>query len=419
MPAPTTHFRATPERRALYLSDVYFPRVNGVSTSIATFRRELPRHGWSVPLVAPSYAEGRGKAGAERGESGVVRIRGLKVPFDPEDRFVAARRFERASASIEAELVHVQTPFAAHRAGVRLARQRGLPVVETWHTDFEQYFEHYLPFVPGRFARSIARRLARRVAREVDHLIVPSQAIADRLAGQALATPFTVVPTGVSAAELGTGNGARFRAERGIAPGRKVAVHVGRVAHEKNLDFLLRVTAELAPRLPGFLLVIAGEGPALLELGRRTVELGIESNLMFLGYLDRKRELADAYCAGDCFVFSSLTETQGLVLLEAMALGVPVISLAAQGTVDLLAERRGALVPAHDVGEFASAVERVLLDSELARRLGSEGREHALGWSPERCAVAMATVYAGLVEKLRPRVAARASGVARSGGRGA
>jgi glycosyltransferase involved in cell wall biosynthesis len=337
-----------------------------------------------------------------------VRLRGLRVPFDPEDRFVAASRFERAGVAIEADLVHVQTPFAAHRAGVRLARLRGLPVVETWHTDFEQYFEHYLPLVPGSVARSVARRWARWVASEVDHLVVPSKVIAERFSGRRIRTPFTVVPTGVSAAELGPGDGARFRCEHGIAPGRRVAVHIGRVAHEKNLDFLLRVTAELAPRLPGFLLLIAGEGPALLELGRRTVELGIEPNVMFVGYLDRKRELADAYRAGDCFVFSSLTETQGLVLLEAMSLGVPVVSLEAQGTIDLLAARRGALVPRPEVGNFAAAVERLLLDPELARRLGREGRELALDWSPERCAGAMARTYEEVVARKRSRAAVEA-----------
>ena len=374
----------------LYVSDVYFPRVNGVSTSIGTVRRHLPSCGIDVPLVAPRY-------GGEKPERGVTRVEGVRVPFDPEDRFVGARRLERAGAALEFGLVHAQTPFAAHRAGVRLARARGVPLVETWHTDFEHYFEHYVRFVPKGFARATARRLARRVARDVDHLVVPSRAIADGLAAQGVTTPHSVVPTGVSSLELGSGDGLRFRAAHGIGVGRKVAVHVGRVAHEKNIGFLLDVVADLRQRLPEVLLVIAGEGPAKRDLERRVAERNLRANVLFVGYLDRAHGLADAYRAGDCFAFASLTETQGLVLLEAMSLGVPVVSLAAQGTLDLLSapgsETRGALVPRHDVADFSAALERVLRDDELAARLASEGRARAAEWSPERCAGRLAALY--------------------------
>ena len=144
----------------LYLSDVYFPRVNGVSTSIATFRRELELRGVAVPLLCPGYS-GRGEAGIARpAEARLVRLDGFRVPFDPEDRWVPARRFRAAESRLPAfDLVHVQTPFAAHRAGVDLARRRGVPVVETYHTYFEHYFEHYLPFLPAGLCRRLARRL--------------------------------------------------------------------------------------------------------------------------------------------------------------------------------------------------------------------------------------------------------------------
>jgi glycosyltransferase involved in cell wall biosynthesis len=376
--------------RALYLSDVYFPRVNGVSTSIATFRRELPALGIETVLVAPGY-------GGEPAEPGVVRVRGRAVPFDPEDRFVAPRALERAAEVERFALVHVQTPFSAHRAGTRLARRLGVPVVETWHTDFEGYFEHYLPLVPRGWARAVARRLARRVAREVDHLVVPSSAIAGRLAAQGIAAPATVVPTGVASGALGDGDGARFRAAHEIAADRPVAVHVGRVAHEKNLLFLLEVAAAVRRRVPDFLLVVAGEGPALPDLRRRVGELGLGSGVLFVGYLDRERELADAYRAGDCFVFASTTETQGLVLLEAMALGVPVVSVAASGTLDLLTPGCGALTPPAEVVPFATAVERVLADAGLRAVMSDAGRRHAAEWTPTAFARRLATLYFALL----------------------
>jgi 1,2-diacylglycerol 3-alpha-glucosyltransferase len=327
-----------------------------------------------------------------------VRRRGRRVPFDPEDRFVTPRALARAALDAPTcDLVHVQTPFSAHRAGVRVARRRRVPVVETWHTDFEGYFEHYLPLVPRSLARAVARRLARRIARDVDHLVVPSTAIASRLVGLGIRTPATVVPTGVASAALGPGDGARFRAAHGIAAERPVAMHIGRVAHEKNLLFLLDVTAQVRLEVPDFLLVIAGEGPALADLERRSRELGLDRNLLFVGYLERSGALADAYRAGDCFVFASLTETQGLVLLEAMSLGVPVVSLAAGGTLDLLTEGCGALVSPPSVVPFAAAVARVLASSSLRQQMAEAGRIHAAQWTPALFARRLATLYAAIV----------------------
>jgi len=377
--------------RVLYPTDVFLPRVNGVSTSIATFRRELAATGVDTHVICPRY-------GDEVAEAGVTRIEGRKVPLDPEDRFVRPRSFVAAATKLDFDLVHVQTPFAAHRAGVRLARSRGVPLVETWHTDFEHYFEHYLPLVPAPLARAVGRSIARRVGRAVDRLVVPSTAVDRALAASGVATPRIVLPTGLAAEDLGPGDGARFRAAHGIAPDRPVAVHVGRMAREKNVGFLLEVAARVRREIPDLLLVLAGEGPARFELERQADRLGLGSNVLFLGYLDRRSALADCYRAGDCFLFASTTETQGLVLLEAMSLGVPVVALAAGGTVDLLAPRRGALVPDGDRDAFAAAVVRLLGDRSLASRLSREAHEEALRWSAGAFARRLASLYEELLE---------------------
>jgi glycosyltransferase involved in cell wall biosynthesis len=280
---------------------------------------------------------------------------------------------------------------------VALARRWCVPLVETWHTDFERYFEHYMPFVPAFVARRLARALARRTAREVDHLVVPSAAIDAGLGALGVDTPRSVVPTGLAPGELGDGDGARFRAAHGIGAERRVAVHVGRLAREKNVGFLLEVADRVRREIPDFLLVVAGEGPARAELERRGVDLGLDGHLRFIDYLDRKQELADCYRAGDCFVFASKSETQGLVLLEAMSLGVPVVALAEQGTRDLLSAGSGALVPSDEAGDFAAAVARLLRDPALRERLGREGSRHAAAWSAGAQAGRLADLYRRLI----------------------
>ncbi len=382
--------------RILYVSDVYFPRVNGVSTSIQTFRRELRRLGHDTTLVAPAYPQ------PYAGQAHVFRIASRRVPFDPEDRAMSWRalhRLDRALATERFDLVHVQTPFLAHYAGVRLARRRGLPVVATYHTLFEEYLFHYVPLVPRRLMRAAARRISRGQCDALDAVVVPSGAVRDTLERYGVRAPIEIVPTGIPLAEFAGGDGARFRAAHGIAASTPLLVYVGRVAFEKNIGFLLRALAQVRRQVAGTLLVVCGEGPALVSQRRTAHELGLADAVRFVGYLDRAGGLLDCYRAADAFVFASRTETQGLVLLEAMALGVPVVSTAVMGTRDIIAPGRGALVAPDDERGFADQVVVLLRDPELRARLAADGPEHARAWSAPALAERLAAFYRRVLDR--------------------
>jgi glycosyltransferase involved in cell wall biosynthesis len=380
----------------LMLSDVYHPRVNGVSTSIATFRRYLEGAGHRVTLVAPQYT------GDTRQERRVLRVPGHYLPCDPEDRLLlpgGILRLKPQLARGNFDIVHIHTPFAAHRAGLRLARAWGIPVVETYHTYFEAYLQHYLPFLPRVLLRSYARRLTRWQADAVDRLIVPSTALHAVMRDYGVGTDIEVLPTGLDLQEFSTGDRARFCARQGLDPRRRTLVYVGRVAFEKNIELLLRVVARLRARFPDILLIVAGEGPALPQLKRSCRELGLTGHVHFVGYLDRGQDLWDCYAAGDAFVFASLTETQGLVLLEAMALGVPVVAVPALGTRDVLVEGEGALTAPAEAGPFAAAVGRLLEDAALREEIGRRGREYARRWSNTAICARLVGIYADVVEE--------------------
>ena len=378
--------------RILMVSDVYFPRVNGVSTSIETFRRTLAALGVELRLVAPRY-------GAEPDEPGVVRVAGWPVPGDREDRLVGWRAMHRAvlAAAEGCDLVHIQTPFVAHYAGLAAARRRGLPVIATYHTLFEEYLQHYAPLLPAGWLRRRARGLSRRQCNALDGVIVPSTAMRERLLGYGVDVPLHVLPTGIPIERFRGCDGAAFRARHGIPPERPVALFVGRVAHEKNIGFLLDVVELARLERPDLLLLVAGEGPALAALQRSVATRGLQANVQFIGYLDRQRELPACYAAADAFVFASRTETQGLVLLEAMAAGLPVVALAKMGTCDILDAGRGALVPDDDAHAFARALLRLLGDDRLRAQLGAQARAYAREWSDDALAGRLAALYRGLV----------------------
>ena len=384
--------------RVLMISDVYFPRVNGVSTSIQTFRQALSPLGVHVTLVAPDYP-GFPDTTPERD---VIRLPSRTVPLDPEDRLMhwgelahLDRRLAQghSSANVDFDLVHIQTPFAAHYAGVRFAKRHHLPCVTTYHTHFEEYLFHYIPLLPKSALRFAARALARQQCNSLDAVVVPSVPMANTLIDYGVTAPLQVLPTGLPESQFVRGDGTRFRLQHGIGPERKLALFVGRAAHEKNIDFLLDAVADACRHLPELLLVVAGEGPALDSLQRQAARLQIQDHVRFVGYLPRDGALRDCYAAADLFTFASLTETQGLVLLEAMAIGLPVLAIPALGAAEIIGPARGSVAAARTSKMFADQMVTLLGSPYTLAELGREGIAFAGEWSANRQAAKLADIY--------------------------
>lgn len=382
--------------RVLFVSDVYFPRVNGVSTSIRTFRSDLARLDVETTLVAPTYP--RDSDGAPDDDPSIIRVPSGRVPFDPEDRRLKSRPLRSVldgELAARVDLVHIHTPFIAHYAAVRFAREYGLPVVATYHTFFEDYLHHYIPVLPRAIGRGLARRITLSQCRDVSGLISPSAPMRDALLAYGVTTPIEVLPTGMPAESFVQGDGPQFRRQFGLPLDRPLLVYVGRVAYEKNIDFLLRMFAKLRAQRPDASLVIAGQGPARESLIRQARELRLDEAVKFIGYLDRRTELPGCYAAGDAFVFASRTETQGLVLLEAMAQGTPVVSTAELGTRSILTAGCGAFVVPEQEEAFAAAVvEALSLPPDSPRR--AQLRAHAGNWASLAMAKKLVLYYEGV-----------------------
>lgn len=364
--------------RILMVSDVYFPRVNGVSTSIQVFRQALRTAGHHVTLIAPDYGE------VTADEDAIVRIPARRVVVDLEDRMMRLRRILRLLPQLRErrfDIVHIHTPFVAHYAGIRLARRLGLPVVATYHTFFEEYLYNYIKWLPRRWLRWVARHFSRTQCADLDALVVPSVPMQRVLQEYGVRTPMTVLPTGLDLAWFAAGDGAAFRQRHSIPHGRPVLLYVGRVAFEKNIGFLLEMVAYLRQQLPDVLLLVTGEGPAEHALQRQVQRMQLAGNVRFMGYLRRDGELQACYKAADVFVFASRTETQGLVLLEAMACGTPVVALAVLGTQDVIGAEQGALVAPEEVEGFAMQVARLLADPALQAQKRQEALAYAATWS--------------------------------------
>ncbi len=380
--------------KILFISDVYFPRINGVSTSIETFRNNLRALGHTVHLIAPDYLT------PSSDESDITRVPSRSLPLDPEDRLMnygwVMQRLEQLRNE-QYDIIHVQTPFVAHYLGTKLSRLLEIPCVETYHTFFEEYLYHYIPFVPKSIMRFVAKRFSRHQGNSLDGMIVPSHPMRQVLQAYGVTTRAEVIPTGIEPESFVPGDGKLFRQKYNIPQDRPVLLFVGRVAHEKNIGFLLKVVAQVRQKVQDVLLVIAGEGPARASLQHEVQTAGLGENVMFIGYLDRHTELNSCYACADLFVFSSRTETQGLVLLEAMAQGTPLVSTAELGTLDVLRDGLGVWIAKEVVADFAEKVCMLLADAETRQSLSVSGKEYAHSWSAIKQAERMLGFYHALL----------------------
>jgi len=381
--------------RILMISDVFFPRINGVSTSIQTFRNELEAQGHEVYLIAPLYPV-RQDPDFFEDDTRIFRIPSRRVAFDPEDRMMRYSEIIDLTdklSGLNIDLIHIHTPFVAHYAGIKLAKVLGVPCVATYHTLFEEYLFHYLPWVPQKLLRFAARSFSTRQCNQVSGVISPSSLIVSLLQRYGVKNNIITLPTGIVAADFENGDGEGFRRKLGIAADKKVLVNVSRIAFEKNIGLLLLMFKQLHDRFDNVHMIIAGEGPARKAYMEQAEQLQLSNSISFVGYLNRATELVDCYHAADVFVFASKTETQGLVLLEAMAAGTPVVALAEMGTRDVLKDRQGALITDGSVDDFSSKVMAVLSDDALHEELSLSARHYALEWDSKRLAAELLDFY--------------------------
>ncbi|MES2499654.1 MAG: glycosyltransferase [Pseudomonadota bacterium] len=375
----------------LLISDVYFPRVNGVSTSIRTFTKQLQSVGHYVHLIAPDYGI------ATEDEAWISRVSARSIYFDPEDKLMKYGEVLRLAVVLQAknfDVIHIHTPFVAHYAGLQLAKLLQIPAIETYHTFFEDYLQHYLPWIPQFAARGLARLISKNQCNQVDAIVAPSYPLLDVLRNYGVNTLAEVIATGLQASSFDAADGNAFKQKYAIAQERPMLLYVGRVAHEKNIGFLLVVAKLLSDVMPEALLVIAGEGPALPSLRALVKTHNIDKNVQFIGYLDRNTELNSCYKAADVFVFASKSETQGLVILEAMAQGTPVVAIAELGTASILIEGQGALISIENESEFVRKLHSLLINPQRRKELGEAARNYAQEkWSAATQATRMIKFY--------------------------
>ena len=373
-------------------TNTYCPIVGGVSESVQRLKRCLQRQGHSVLIVAPKLD------GQPRFERDVVRVVAMQR-FNGSDFSLPVPVPGQLYEAIEAfqpDLVHAHHPFLLGDTAARVAQTYGLPLIFTHHT----LYEHYTHYVPGDSPRMqrFAIALASEYTRLCDAVIAPSESIAELLAQRGVrAEKVRVIPSGVDTRTFAQGDGGRWRQRFGIPDDAMVVGHVGRLAMEKNLDFLAAALARFLARHPKARALIVGEGEARMAMHEHAAREGVADRFHYTGKL-HDQALIDAYHAMDAFAFASHSETQGMVIAEAMAAGLPVVAINASGVREVLRDGvNGIMLPRDDIDAFANALE-TLQSSARREALRQGALESAHAFDERRCAERCLTVYRQVLE---------------------
>ncbi|MBN1580247.1 MAG: glycosyltransferase [Anaerolineae bacterium] len=393
------------------VTDTFWPRINGVSVSITALTNALRSLGHDVFIVAPDYSNLASRRKFIDGDTGpldgVIRFPAHSLLFFPEDCSVnivspTYWRHVRRIRRMGFDIIHTHTPLMLGIVSMYWKGKQNARLVHTFHTLFEEFIPCYYPFcylpdtISRRFSHWFSTNAFHWYCNQFDYIVAPSEQVADLLKGYYLTPPIDVVPTGIELDKFEGGNGERIRQEWGIAQNEKLLLFAGRVGFEKGIDLILNAMPRIHERIPNARLVIVGEGPALDALKKMAVELGIEQWVHFAGYKPHT-EMADVYAAADLFLFASQTESQGLVTIEAMASGTPVVAVRGPGTLDQLKNETGGLLSPPDQDVFADQVIRLAQDGRLYERKVLEARQRAQDFSSQTMARSMLDIYESLL----------------------
>ena len=395
-----------------FFTDAYYPRINGVAVSVRSYATKLAEMGHSVCIVCCNYGDEEDKKDKKKKKSflqddklhpnlKIYRISSINVFVSKEDKSAKLSAWHDVKHTMDAfkpDIVHINSEFMVGYFGLIYSRHRNIASVYTFHTLWEDYVDGYIKFMPVYPAKKIAKEFIKFYLKRANILIAPTVNIANVIKSYGIERDAKILPTGIPQALDVKKLNVRplfFNQLHTLLPRvqkKHVLLYVGRVVKEKNLDFLFPVLAEVKKTFKDTVLVFVGGGPELDNLKEKAKKTGYARDIVFAGYRSRE-ELAYFYSVTDVFVFPSKTETQGLVTLEAMMAGVPVVAIGERGTLDVMKGDNGGFMVKEDVNEFSQRVLELLKDKELYAEKSQEAKKWASQWSLDTLTEKLVTYY--------------------------
>lgn len=378
--------------KILMFTNHYLPHISGVATSIKRTMKGLENLGNTVHLIAPRYPH------FFETDSRISRIPSLPLPIIPLP-FPLRRLIARISEKFSPEIIHTHHPFLLGKIAMKISKAKKIPLVFTYHAMYEHYI-HYIPLVPVSFLKSAVIKKVMNFANNASAVVAPSLSVAEVLRKRGIKTLVRIIPTGIELDKFKITATARQKTREtwNARDGSTVIVTFARLAPEKNFEFVLKAFARLINdyAMDDLMLVVGGDGPSKNSLENLAETLGIKKNTLFPGAI-KHENIPDFLAGADIFAFASLSETQGLVTLEALAAGLPAVVVDAPGSRDVVENGKSGLIAKPEIADFTGILHKVITDFNLRKRLSEGARERAKEFSEDKIAQRLNELYKELL----------------------
>ena len=359
-------------------TDTFFPEINGVATSVMLLQRELEKRGHSVYVVTSSHPQLKG----EEDIPNTFRLPSAPFVFLPSRRMAVVynKRVAHKIQSLNLDIVHTNTEFSLGMFGKLSAAVLNKPVLHTFHTLYEDYVHYITRGHFKNFSAEMAKLFSKTYCNSCDAIVVPTDKTRDMLLQYNVDRPISIIPTGIDIEpfrrrEEDKREIREIKKKFHIREDEKVILYVGRLAKEKNIDTIVENLPPYFHKNPKTKFLIVGDGPWKKEIENMANRQGIGSHVVFAGEQPWK-DISTFYKLGDVFVSASLSETQGLTFIEAMAAGIPVLAKKDRSIEKLIFDDFSGSI-FEDDNDIPLKLQRILGDAGFAGKLAKNGIEIA------------------------------------------
>ncbi len=376
--------------RIAHFTNTYKPNTNGVVRSVSSFRDVLTTMGHQIFIFSqdsPNYYDQ---------EPFIFRYPALSIPaFDYSLSIPVSPHIDWLLPSLKLDVIHSNHPILVGNAAADKAEKLDIPLVFTFHSRYEEYSQ-MLPFSQNFVREMIVDWLVHYMER-CQHIVVPSEHIRQSLAQYTGGSEcISLIPTGIDLKLYQEADGSMLRKSLGWQD-KQILVSTGRLAWEKNWKVLLLATAEVMAKETDVRLLLIGDGPQKDELVNFSKDLGIFERIYFAGMLPFD-SVPEYLKAADLFCFASINETQGLVTMEAMAAGLPVVAVNSMGTNEIVENGVTGLLSENEPQALAKAIQQVMGDGALFGRFKNAAAKKSRSFDIHIAAKKLIAVYEQAIE---------------------
>ena len=375
----------------------YLPNPYGVSGSVESFRKSFESLGHKVYVFAPRWK------GFQDNNPNVFRYpsveTNIKIKFPLAIPY--SRQIKKVLNNLDLDIIHSQHPNLLGSAAKYWAKKKNVPLVFTWHTLYDQY-AHFVPFLPRKLTASWAIRNAKNYANQCDAVIVPTPSVIEVIRKWGVVNKNVVsIPTGVEEKQFANPNRESVRGKYNIKDNEILLLVMTRLTAEKNVGFLIEAVIKALKKNVLAKFMVCGEGNLKDSLTKKILEAGLKERVIFVGIVS-EAEKKNYYAAGDIFVYASKSETQGMILTEAMYLGLPIVAVRATGVRDIVENEKTGFLVSENREEFAQMVRKLIEGENLRREFGEKAKKIAREkYTSSVCAKKMLEVYEKSIESKR------------------